>query len=87
MQSNNKNKILCDIEEGKGEDRYKDCTHLVPGVSSGEHSFYTSCDRYGLEYSGDSSVPQSTLGVQLPPRCPTDCHFFPSISRQMGRNC
>ncbi len=76
MQSKNRSDIPRDIEKGKGEGRYKECFQLALGVAGDRYSFYTSCNKNGLEYSGVSSTPHATLGVQLQPRCPTDCHFF-----------
>jgi hypothetical protein len=68
-QSTSKNEIARDIENGKQQDRYKDCTNLRVGERGAfPRDFFVECVENSLE-----NPPFTGQGDS---RCPADCLFF-----------
>jgi len=71
-QSNSRNEIARDIQDGIEKKHYKECIHLVVSEHHGyvEYGFSTRCEKGAFEWSKVQYPQRST------PFCNPECHYF-----------
>ena len=72
MQSNSRNEIARDIQEGIEKGRYKECAHLVAikHFPYAEYGFSTHCNKGAFEWT-KAEYPRESK-----PFCNPECHYF-----------